>query len=145
MEVWLHWKCTQRWGKRTPEELRVWSRALEARGWTLTRSLHCPRARNICFAPQIRMTKASAPKAGARYLFKKDAEPTKEGKWYPAEDVPKPRKRSFKPTVAKLRKSLVPGTIVILLSGRFRGKRAVFLKQLPSGLLLVTGAWRRRG
>ena len=61
---------------------------------------------------------------------------------YPAADVPKPRKRAFKPTTAKLRKSLTPGTIVILLSGRFRGKRAVFLKQLSSGLLLVTGAFR---
>jgi large subunit ribosomal protein L6e len=75
-----------------------------------------------------------------RFLFKKEAEPTKEGQWYPADDVPKPRKRSFKPGTAKLRKSLVPGTIVILLAGQFKGKRAVFLKQLPSGLLLITGA-----
>lgn len=83
-----------------------------------------------------------APKGatGPRYLFKKDVEPTKEGKWYPAEDVKKPVKRAFTPGTAKLRKSLVPGTIVILLAGKFKGKRAVFLKQLPSGLLLVTGA-----
>ena len=26
-----------------------------------------------------------------RFLFKKDFEPVKEGKWYPADDVPKPR------------------------------------------------------
>lgn len=68
----------------------------------------------------------------------------KKFEWYPAEDEKKHYKKA-KPKTTKLRKGIVPGSVLVLLSGRFRGKRVVFLKQLPSGLLLVTGPYKVNG
>ncbi|KXT00730.1 hypothetical protein AC578_8223 [Pseudocercospora eumusae] len=69
----------------------------------------------------------------------------KASKYYPADDDAQAKKsrkaiRPFKP-----RASLQPGAVLILLAGRFRGKRVVLLKVLDQGTLLVTGPFKLNG
>jgi large subunit ribosomal protein L6e len=72
----------------------------------------------------------------------------KQPRYYPAEDV-KPSKKAaahkVKQNPPRIRKSITPGTVLILLAGRFRGRRVVFLKSLESGLLLVSGPYKVNG
>lgn len=67
---------------------------------------------------------------------------SKASKYYPAEDVRKPRISRKTPGKTSLRSTITPGTVLILLAGRFSGKRVVFMKQLESGLLLVNGPFK---
>jgi large subunit ribosomal protein L6e len=84
--------------------------------------------------------------------------PAKAPRWYPAENLKRDRPRSkfrtwnnekktwvYKKQKVTLRSSITPGTVLILLAGKFRGKRVVFLKQLESGLLLITGPYKING
>ena len=88
--------------------------------------------------------------AKAKESRKKNAEENKglrlKKNWYPVSDLKGHFVRKCKvPKKTHISAELVPGQVVILLSGRFRGRRVVFLKKLDSGLLLVTGPYKYNG
>ncbi|KAH9077292.1 hypothetical protein EDB83DRAFT_2349252 [Lactarius deliciosus] len=64
---------------------------------------------------------------------------SKAPRFYPAEDVRKPKqsRKTAKPT--KPCDSITPGTVLILLAGRFRGKRVVFFE--AAGKRVATCYW----
>ena len=89
---------------------------------------------------------------GAKNGGSRKVETDKGPKFYAADDISplastgKSGKRNLareakSKGIAKLRASITPGTVLILLAGRFRGRRCVFLKQLAKGLLLVSGPY----
>jgi len=82
---------------------------------------------------------------GAKNGGKRTLPAQKASRFYPAEDVPQPKVSRKAPSTTPIRKTITPGTVLILLAGRYRGKRVVFLKQLESGLLLVSGPFKVNG
>ena len=81
---------------------------------------------------------------------KKNAEENKSLKlkknWYPVSNLKSHFKRQCKaPKASHISAPLTPGQVVIILSGRFRGRRVVYLKKLESNLLLVTGPFKYNG
>ena len=81
---------------------------------------------------------------------KKNAEENKNLKlkknWYPVSNLKSHFVRKCKiPKASHISAPLTPGQVVIILSGRFRGRRVVYLKKLESNLLLVTGPYKYNG
>ncbi|KAI6645977.1 60S ribosomal protein L6-like [Oopsacas minuta] len=85
-----------------------------------------------------KLTTQSGPQQRKVYL-------KKSHRWYPTQDSPKRKKSTRRQNPTHLRGSITRGTILILLGGKHKGKRVVFLKQLKSGLLLVTGPYPLNG
>ena len=83
---------------------------------------------------------------GPKNVAKASPSTGKSARFYPADDIPRPKhSRAKKHNAPKIRGSFTPGTVCILLSGRFRGKRVVCLKALESGLLLISGPYKING
>jgi len=90
----------------------------------------------------LRVLGTTGPKKAAKAA----ASTGKSARFYPADDVSRPKhSRAKKHNAPKIRASFTPGTVCVLLAGRFRGKRVVCLKALESGLLLVTGPYKING
>jgi len=88
--------------------------------------------------------RAAAKKISVKYETTKPVEGA-VGKYYPADDIVVKKGPTPVRNPPKVRASITPGTVLILLAGRFRGKRAVCLKTLPSGLLLISGPYALNG
>lgn len=97
-------------------------------------------------APKKQLTKEKTI-GGEKNGGKRVVNLVKKTKAYPTCDRIRkhPAKKCFRQHKRSLRSTLQPGKVVILLAGVHKGKRAVFLKQLPSGLLLITGPFTLNG
>lgn len=87
------------------------------------------------------LTVAAMGKCGqAKQVFKSFSNNGRKIKTKAEREMPK----RYNP-VKKTKPGLVPGSVLILLAGKFKGKRVVYLKTLDSGALLLTGPYKVNG
>eukprot|EP00040_Diaphanoeca_grandis_P004133 m.27184 g.27184 ORF g.27184 m.27184 type:complete len:240 (+) comp15700_c0_seq1:131-850(+) len=82
---------------------------------------------------------------GAKNGGTRDIRVQKPQKYYPTVDVISKSKRTKVTKTKAIRASITPGTVLILVSGKFAGKRVIALKNLPSGLIAVSGPFGLNG
>jgi len=69
-------------------------------------------------------------------------------RFYPTEERPKKfrvKSKKFSQHPRRFRSTLTPGTVVIMVAGKHAGKRAIIVKHLKSGLLLLSGPHKYNG
>merc|ERR1712053_41774 len=106
-------------------------------------------SRSASYAKKVLYKRKRWTTSGEKKAAEKTGQVGRPQKSYPTDDVRRRKKTTgagadYRPT-QKLKPGIVPGSVLILVAGRHRGKRVVFLKQLESGLLLVTGPFKING
>jgi len=106
-------------------------------------------SRSATYAKKLVYSRKRWTTTAEKKAANKDSKSVRPQKSYPTDDVRR-RKRTtgagkdYRAT-QKLKSGIVPGSVLILVAGKHRGKRVIFLKQLESGLLLVTGPFKING
>merc|ERR1712223_1392240 len=106
-------------------------------------------SRSASYAKKVLYKRKRWTTSGEKKAAEKTGQVGRAQRFYPVDQ----ERRRFKTTGAgksyratqKLKSGIVPGSVLILVAGKHRGKRVIFLKQLESGLLLVTGPFKING
>merc|ERR1712018_306230 len=128
---------------------RVSSRTYRRRRRKMPDQAVCKNSRSASYAKKVLYKRKRWTTSVEKKAAEKTGQVGRAQRFYPTDA----ERRRFKTTGAgksyratqKLKEGIVPGSVLILVAGRHRGKRVVFLKQLESGLLLVTGPFKING
>merc|ERR1711881_774068 len=128
---------------------RVSSRTYRRKFTIMPDSAVSTNSRSATYAKKVLYKRKRWTTSGEKKAVAKAAPAGRPRRYYPTDE----ERRRFKTTGAgksyraaqKVKEGIVPGAVLILVAGRHRGKRVVFLKQLKSGLLLVTGPFKING